>query len=343
MLLLLGALAAGVAVRLDPRWWALLVGTVGIGAAIAVGNVILPVIIRRDFAHRLALATGGYSMALAGSAALSAGVVVPLEHAVGGGWAPAVALSGAPIVLAVALWTATTGRRPPGSGPDRAGAPAATAAPDGPPLWRSGIAWAVTCFMGLQSLGFYSTLAWAPTLLEHHGATPGEAGWLLSLSSFVSIASATLAPHLARRTPAATVLTAVALCIVAYLGLALVPEPAAPLWMTAAGIGQGAALSLALGGIVGRSSSTSGTTALSTMAQGIGYLLAALGPLLLGGLHQLSGGWRLPMLALAVLALPEAVAGLLALAAPPMLERRLAGSPGAHVERGAGAGARSGP
>jgi CP family cyanate transporter-like MFS transporter len=311
VLLLLALLATGILVRLDPGWWALLAGTVLVGAAIAVGNVVLPVLIRRDFPRRLPLLTGLYSMALAGSAALSAGIVVPLEHALGSGWAPAVALSGAPVILAGPLWVLTAA---PPQDPPTPGLPVGTSFPAHPSLWRSRVAWSVTGFMGLQSLGFYSLLAWAPTLLEDHGMAATEAGGLLSLSSLVSIAAATLAPHLARRARRATVAATIVLCALAYLGLAVDPVPGAATWMLAAGIGQGAALSLALGGIVERSPHPAQTTALSTMAQGIGYLLAALGPLLLGALHQASGGWSVPMATLAALTVPELAAGMLVVA-----------------------------
>lgn len=312
VLAVLAVLAGGILLRLSPRPPTLFAGTVLVGAAIAVGNVVLPAVIRHDFPRRLPLLTGLYSMALAGSAALAAGVVVPLERALGGDWAPAVALSGVPIALAVPLWRLSARR----AGAEREDSPDHPMAPSGPrptgELWRSPVAWAVTGFMGLQSLGFYSTLAWAPSLLEAHGMGAGEAGALLSLSSFVSIASATGAPLFARRSRHAAVVGAIGLCLAAYLGLALDPLPLAAPCMVVAGIGQGAALSLALGGIVERSRDAAQATELSTMAQGVGYLLAAAGPILLGGLRQATGGWVAPMLVLAALTLPEGLAGLLA-------------------------------
>jgi CP family cyanate transporter-like MFS transporter len=97
-----------------------------------------------------------------------------------------------------------------------------------------------------------------------------------------------------------------------YLGLAVAPAAAPLAWMTALGLGQGIAISLALSYIVWRSPDPQHTGHLSTMAQGSGYLLAGVGPIGLGFLHSLSHGWTVPLAALGILLVGQLVAGIIA-------------------------------
>ncbi|HVX20178.1 MAG TPA: MFS transporter [Acidimicrobiales bacterium] len=340
-------LAAGILLRLVPSVGPLFAGTVVIGGAVAVGNVLMPSLVKREFPRRLGPATGAYSMSLFVGAALSAGLTVPLQSAFGLDWNEALALWAVPAVAAAVLWSSrlrphrrADAVRPSSSGPgghrgpgQPGGSPGAGRSPvagqspvAGPPgaspvaeqpaptlraLAGDPLAWAVTGFMGLQSLGYYATLAWVPSLLRAHGMSAGQAGWLLSFSSFPGMAAALATPSLARRLRRqwVAVVAAVGLCAVAYVGLAVQPVALAYLWMVVLGIGQGIGLSLALSYIALRSPDVHHTGQLSTMAQGGGYLIACLGPVGLGVLHAASGGWTVPMLALTALALAQLAAG----------------------------------
>lgn len=305
------ALAAGIVLRVLPTIGALFGGTVLIGASIAVGNVLLPGVIKADFPHRVALMTGLYSMSLSAGAAVSAGLTVPIERVTDRGWRLAVGAWAVPALGALLLWcVALVLRRragvrgaPPGAAPRHLGS-----------LWRDRVAWAVTAFMGIQSLGFYATLAWIPTLFEERHLSAARAGWLLSYSSFPAIVASLVTPGLARRLRRRGLpLVVVIVCYaVAYLGLALAPVAAPYLWMTVLGLAQGGALSLALGAIVLRAPDPEHTGELSMMAQGCGYLLACIGPVLLGLVHQWTGSWRVPMLLLLALLVPFAVSGVAA-------------------------------
>jgi CP family cyanate transporter-like MFS transporter len=170
----------------------------------------------------------------------------------------------------------------------------------------------VTGFMGLTSLGYYATLTWLPTLLEDHHMAASQAGWMLSFSSFPGIAAALTTPALVRRLrrPATMVVLCVALCAVGYLGLIVAPISLVYLWMVALGLGQGIAISLALGYIVARAPDSHHTAHLSTMAQSVGYLIACTGPLALGAVHDLTSGWTVPMLALTFVLVPLLLTGL---------------------------------
>lgn len=308
-----GVLTAGILVRLAPSVIALFAGTALIGAAIALGNVLMPGLVKRGFPtpHGAAAVTGLYSMGLYIGAALAAGLTVPIEHAAGVGWRPALAVWAIPAVAALLVWMpAARRRRPPR--PAQLGAAPPTGSGPGS-LWSDPVAWAVTAFMGLQGLGYYSMLAWTPALLESHHMARGQAGWMLAFSSFPGMAASLTAPVLARRMRSGTMVVAtVALCAIAYGGLLADPMGATYAWMAALGLGSGTAISLALGFIVDRAADAHVAAHLSTMAQGVGYLLACLGPFALGAIHSLSGGWTVPLLVLAALLVPELVVGVAA-------------------------------
>ena len=309
LVLTMVVITAGIALRVLPPLAALFAGTAVIGTGIAVANVLLPGLIKQEFAARASLMTGLYSVSLFVGAALSAGLTVPIMHATGLDWRPAIALWGIAGVIAIVLLSPyAAGRRRPGG---RASAPQPR--PKG--LWKDPLAWMVSGFMGLQSLGYYACVAWIPTLLQSHGMPAGQAGWMLSYSSFPGLAMALITPPVVRgraRRAAALVVAAVLACGIGYLGLITAPVSLAYLWMTLLGVGQGISISLAIAFIGARAPDVHHTAHLSTMAQGVGYLIASAGPVGIGALHDLTGGWTVPMLALTVLLAPLLVAGLIA-------------------------------
>jgi MFS transporter, CP family, cyanate transporter len=315
--LAMAALAVGIGLRRQPGLVSLFAGTVVVGAAIAIANVVMPAVIKQDFPRRTGPWMSVYSVSLFLSAATADGLTVPLLPAVGGSWRSALALWAVPAVAACLLWLPQFFRVPEQSGPARA-RPAARAvaagrAPSLRALLTDPVALALTAFMGVQSFGYYVTLTWLPTLLQDHGMDAHRAGWMLSYSAFPGIAAALVSPALARRVPAWVPVTAAVACYaLGYAGLALSPLRPAYLWMTLLGLGQGASISLALSFIAWRSPDTRATAHVSTMAQGFGYLLASLGPVTIGALHAASGSWTLPLIVLAALLAPQLIAGVLA-------------------------------
>ncbi|MFF1540869.1 CynX/NimT family MFS transporter [Microbacterium sp. NPDC058269] len=308
--------AVGIAVRLLPSPVALFGGTVLVGAGIAVANVCMPAVIKQDFAHRVGLMMGLYSTALFLGAAAAAAFTVPFMTALDGSWHGALAIWAIPAVLALLVWLPRA-MRTVADAPTVAGVPLdAIVEPRDEPrmsaLRRDPVAWAVTGFMGLQSLSYYAALTWIPTILHDAGVSVSDAGLLLSYSSFPGIAAALLVPTMMRRmrpTWLPVVLSAF-LCATGLIGLLVAPGGAAPwLWMTLLGLGQGAAISLSLTYIVLRAPDARHTAHLSTMAQGVGYLLAGFGPIGLGILHAAVGGWVVPVVALVLLLAVQAIAG----------------------------------
>lgn len=300
-------LLAGMLLRLLPGVGLLFAGTALAGAAIATGNVLLPVLVRRDFSHRTGTAMALYTVSLIGFAALSAGVTVPLADALGGGWRPGLAVWAIPVAIAAIAWLPALVRRDAPAG-------AADVNHSARALLRRPLAWAVTLFFALQSGGFYAVLAWLPSIFRSHGASEGHAGLLLSLTMLVGIATALVVPGLAGRTrdQRPLVVAACVLTVAGLLGILLAPMSAPYLWVILLGLGQNAAFPLALMLIVTRGGNVATTEGLSTMAQSIGYVLSSLAPLAVGALHGISHSWTPALILLLALVAPQLVIGLAA-------------------------------
>jgi CP family cyanate transporter-like MFS transporter len=166
--------------------------------------------------------------------------------------------------------------------------------------------------MGLQSLVFYAIITWLSTILRDQGMSATAAGWIVSLFQLVGIPSTFLVPMLAGRRPSqrALVVAIGILCLTAYAGLLSTGTALIPLWIALLGLGQGACISLALMFFILRTSHAVQAAELSGMAQSIGYLLAAAGPVLFGLLHDLTHGWTIPLLTLVAVTIGILCSGL---------------------------------
>ena len=297
-------LAAGILVRWTGSVAALFLGTAILGAAIAVGNVLLPSLIKREFPEHAGPMTSVYSTSLGISAALAAGVSVPLAQLVG--WRGALAVWVLPALLAGVAWLPQLSRS------DHPADPSARSTPGVRDLWRSPLAWQVTLFMGLQSLSYYVTLTWLPEILQAEGMSAARAGWMLGLSQAVAIVTMFLTPMIAGRRPSqrGVVVVAVGMSGVGALGLLVAGSTVSTLWVVLLGLGQGAAFSLALTFFALRAPDPGHAAALSGMAQSVGYLLAAGGPFLFGLLRDVTGGWKVPLALLLTVTLCLLIAGI---------------------------------
>ena len=302
-------LTAGLAVRLAPGLGFLFGGTVLAGAAIALGNVLLPVLVRRNFPERTGLMTGLYTTALIGMAALAAAVAVPLANGLGGGWRPGLAIWAAPALAALVVWLFQLRR--PAHDPGETGAQPITGAR---PLLHDRVAWALTLFFGIQSAGFYATLAWLPSVFRSHGAGDAQAGVLLGVSLFVGVGAALTVPAVAARVrdQRALVVALTSCAALGWVGILIAPMSAPYLWAVLLGLGQNSLFPLALTLIVLRGGTVTSTAGLSTLVQSVGYLLAAFVPLGIGALHDGTGSWTVPVILLLALLLPQTLTGLAA-------------------------------
>lgn len=295
----------GIAVRSLPAVSLLFVGTAIIGCGIALGNVLLPGLIKRDFAGNVARMTGAYSVTMGAAAALGSAMVVPLALN-GFGWRGA--LLGLMVfpLLAFLLWlpqwraaktaTLTTSRTLKSRG-----------------IWRSSLAWQVTLFLGINSLVYYVVIGWLPAILIGQGYSEAQAGSLHGLLQLATAAPGFVIPlvlHRLKDQRGIAILVAL-MCAVSAAGYWLFPAQAV-VWTLIFGFGSGATMILGLTFIGLRASSAHQAAALSGMAQSVGYLLAACGPPLMGKIHDASGDWHIPLYAVAVISLVMALFGALA-------------------------------
>ena len=269
------------------------------GLAVAIVQALVPVFIRTRHPEATGMLTGAYSMSLTLGAALAAALAVPLEEWLGS-WEASLAAWSVPALVAALVWlpaalraeTIVRGEPPPG-------------------LWGSRLAWNVSLFMGVQSMGFYAGLSWIPTVLEDNGYSAGAAGALQALSALVQLAPAFAVPVLAarRRDQVGLLGWIVLLQVVGAIGL-MVAIDVAPLWIVVLGIGQGGALGLGLILPVLRGGGAASVAALTAMSLAVGYTVAAIGPWLLGAVHDAAGGWTVALVAFLVICVLELAPGL---------------------------------
>lgn len=304
VLLALVVLTAATVLRSVPGWdgW-LWIGTAIIGAAIAVGNVLLPTIVKRDFPNHVAAATGGYVAVLSGFAALASGIALPLGNAFG--WRISVGAGALLSLIGAIVWlprlrhqvAVKTAAEPPSPGS----------------MWRAPVAWWVAMFFAAQMANFYLLITWLPTIEKHTGQSAVAGGWHLFVFQAAGIVGGLLIPRLMRgRADLRAVSTAVALTmVVAMVGLLFAPALVV-LWAIVGGMSAGAALVVGLTFIAARARHTTDAGRLSGMAQSLGYALAMVGPILAGYLLDKTNAWQAPVLLVLVIAVLQLIVGLFA-------------------------------
>ncbi|WP_367404377.1 CynX/NimT family MFS transporter [Kocuria marina] len=342
--LALVVLAAGIVARSVPGPGLIWVGTGLLGAAIAVLNVLIPSLIKRDWPRRIGPMTGVYQAVTALTAALASGVVVPIADVAPSGWRFALGIWAAVAIIGVAVFlpwilgvafrvgsgTAAPRAAAPGSAAPDATAPGSPspgsradddAAPAAPstvtasvarsrarlPL-GSALAWQVTVYMGLQSTVYYTMVTWLPAIQISNGATPVQAGWYHFAFQACGLAGTLFAAFMIPRLRAQSGLGAVfaASAVIGLLGLLFVPSLSL-LWALFIGFCTGGAIVLAMALFGLRTTDYHRAAALSSMAQSVGYLFAALGPVMIGLLKDASGSWTAPLLVMVGVAVAQGV------------------------------------
>lgn len=294
-------LMAGIALRSAlPSPLTLVLGTALLSAAIAMGNVLLPALAKRSLPEHVNLVVAMMTAGMLVSSTLAAGIAVPLARWQGWTWP-------------LGIWMLTTGvalvpwlriRHL-----HRASAPTGSAPTTRTPLnvWRIPAAWALSLYMGLQSLVFYAVVGFTPSVLQEKGLSAEQAGNLGALFQAVSllgVVAVSWAPVRGRGRQWLSV--GISLTVLAgSLGLWLGSTGTQWLWVSLAGIGTAGVFSLCLMLFAERTDSPAEAAALSGMAQAVGYGIAAIGPLGVGVLYDLLGSWTQTMGLLAALSLLE--------------------------------------
>lgn len=301
-------------------------GTVVAGAAIALMNVLLPSLVKRRMPDRAGLLIGLYLLMLAAGAIVASVAAIPVFTTAGGSLHGAVPAAGSaairitlglwagPALVAALIWVPQLRFR---TTPE--GAVAAKASQRGGRrgalgLARSALAWQVTLFMGLQSLSYYATLSWFPTMFRDRGVSAAHAGDLLALMNLGNAVTALIIPMLAQRAADQRRLAAWSMVATAagLTGAVFGPTGLAAGFIVLLGLGQGASLGLGIFYTMARAPEPVTAASLSAFAQGIGYLIASVGPLVIGLLHNATGGWTVPGLVLLAVVALQLITGWLA-------------------------------
>ncbi|NKV29510.1 MFS transporter [Rhodococcus hoagii] len=285
----------------------LIAGTVIVSLATAVVNVLVPVFVRKRFApERTGVMMGVYAMSMGAGSAVIAALMIPVWRASGESWPPAIGLAVIPALLAL------VGTVPQLRHASRPGTHAGATAHGRPKVLRTWTAWSSTIFFGIQTLLFYATLAWLPSILVAAGLADGSAGNMQALfivgvaggglvAPILAAASADQRPH---------ILAIVAVCAAGFAGLLIAPDSVPVVWALILGIGLGAGQAVAGVLYARRGRTPDHVAALSTVAQTGGYLIAATGPILASILHDATGSWTAPVTAFLVLLAVNAVASM---------------------------------
>lgn len=295
-------LALGIVVRSSLGVAGVFLGSLMAGASIGIIGVLLPGIVKRDFPQHAGTLTGVYTMALCLGAAMAAGATVPLASHFGGSWALGLGFWVLPALLAMLVWLPQA----------RQGHGLHKVAYRVRGLWRDPLAWQVTLYMGLQSSLAYIVFGWLPSILIGRGLSPTQAGLVLSGSVIVQLLSSLSAPWLATRgkDQRLAIVVVMLTTLAGLFGCLYAPLSGLWGWAVVLGLGQGGTFALALTLIVLRSKDAHVAANLSSMAQGVGYTLASMGPFAVGLVHDLTGGWAAVGWVFAVLGVGAIVFGL---------------------------------
>lgn len=303
------AIVAGTALRALDGPAVLLVGTFVVGAGMTVGNVLLPAVVKREFAGRAGTVTGWYTGALAGGAALTVALTAPAAAA--WGWRWGLSVWAVLAAVAAAVWLRALRPRPGAWGAGPPGGPSSAAVR----VWREPAAWAVGAVLAMQSALYNAWTAWLPSLLiEDPGLDLGQAAVAATIFQVLGIPGALVIAPLVSRWRAQSGLAVAVAAAWAVVPAGLLVWPAAwPAWAVVGGLVQGAGISLAFALVVLRSADEDAVRRMSGMVQLVGYSVGAFAPVAVGALYAASGGWALPLLALlgvcAALGAAGAVAG----------------------------------
>jgi len=296
----------GMIVRIGPGTSTLFLGTILVGSAIGMANVLIPGLVKRDYPGRVGLMTGVYTTSMGLGATLAAATSVPIANAIGRGWRGGLAVWLAPVLVALVFWIPRAWRAEHSDAGVRR-------SPFGP-LLRDRVAWQVSGFTAFQSAGFYAMISWLPTIFVEHGFSATRAGLVFAVSSLAGTAAGLVAPALAarRRDQRFALAGATAVTAIGIAGVLVAPTAAPWVWAVLIGLGQGSAFPLALTVMGLRTRNPEQTQQLSAMAQTIAYSFAIIGPLAVGALRDTTGGWTAGLCFLLVLCAAQFCFGLAA-------------------------------
>ena len=300
-------IASGLRIFASVPWILFITAILG-GLGIALASGLVPGIVREHLPRSSGAATGLWTSTMFTGAALAAALTVPLA-VLTSSWQIALAAWALPALVALGFWTWAER----GSAADAGSGPVRVRIAHLP--WRNGLAWALTAYLAINSIIFYTALAWIAPSLEERGWTAEESGFLFGLFTASQVAAALTLPWIGHRFPArrtlwviTALLTTIPLLIFAYT-----PGTATLLVLVVFGFANSGGFTIGLSMLAEFVDGPAASARLTAMAFTVTYLLAAAGPALAGVLLDLTGSWTAVFAILAVVALTQI---------PPMLPLR---------------------
>lgn len=299
----LALLIIGILIRSAGAIELLFTGTLLVGLGIAVGNVLIPGIIKMNFPFKIGLMTGLYAIVMNVFGALGSGLSIPIATSGSFGWRGSLVIWSGLALITLLIWLPQLMKKHDAKkkiNNQKIGG-----------MLRSPLAWKITVFMGAQSLIFYTLITWLPTILTANGYDIHLAGWGVFIFQFASIPFTFIIPVIADRMKNQVMLAFVSsgLILAGIIGLLAGLSELSILWVVFLGIGNGSAFSLSMMFFTLRTKDGYEAAELSGMAQSLGYLLAAVGPVLVGGLQDITGSWTLPLSMMALFAIVMLIMG----------------------------------
>lgn len=300
-------LTAAIAARVAGDFALFAVGTFAIGFAIAVNNVLLPSFVRHEFSTSIPMATGAYAAIFGLSASVAAALAVPMSLALGS-WRFSLLIWAAIALAASIAWVPFARMRHGMHSSAQSDFGAERMA-----VLRSKLGWSIIAFFALQSAGFYLVLNWLASILRDFGYSAIESGNLLALTTFIGVPFSLIASYFFTRMKSLAWL-AVCVSLTTALGylLLLISSDLAVIGCILIGLGQATTFPMALSFISTRAANHVQTTQLSTLAQGIGYLIAAVCTFAVGALRDSFSSWLPGLLLILIATLAQTIAGYIA-------------------------------
>lgn len=288
------AVLLGLIVRSVPNIVLLFLGTAILGCGIAVCNVLIPSLVKKEFSSHIGLVTGIYSVSMNLTGAVASGLSIPFVQKFGLSWNVALGVWLIITIIAIITWLPQFKYRDKLTKKDEVEVSSS--------MWHSSLAWSVTLFMGIQSFIFYVLVAWMPEMLVDKGMSTTQAGSMLSLLQLILLPVTFIVPLVAekKQTQKSYVMIAFILFLCGILGLMTSNQVVIIIGIMMIGIAGGTSFSLSMIFFSLRTTSSKQAAALSGMAQSIGYLFAATGPFLFGMLHDMTGNWQSSLIVLVV-------------------------------------------
>lgn len=294
-------LVFGIAIRSISLVAFLFIGTLFVGLGIAFCNVLLPGVIKEKFPLKVALMTSIYSTVMTLIAAIASGLSIPFSKGLNLGWNMALLVWIVPAVIAIVLWIYLAKKNKSAEIEQKAHMKHTDKRNN---IWRSALAWQVALYMGFQSSFFYITISWLPEILYDYGVDMATAGWMLSLAQLIGVPFSFIVPMIAAKfeSQGGIIIALGVFAVVGYCGLLFGSSYIVMvISVILIGVPLGGSFALALALLGMRARNAKQAAELSGMAQSLGYILAAIGPISIGYLFDVTHVWTVPLITLIII------------------------------------------